>query len=306
MARPSGLGRGLSSLIPTAVADQTDSVFQLLPISSIRPNPYQPRKYFEEESLIALADSIAALGVLQPVLVRRGGEGSFELIAGERRWRAAKRAGLDSIPALVQEADDVSSLEQAVVENLHRSDLNPLEEAAAYQQLIEDFGLTHDNLAKRVGKSRAAVTNTLRILQLPSSVQRFVAAGELSAGHARALLGLPDRQRQEKLAELVVKKGMSVRDVEELVRDEKDGPPEKLPAAAQAREKVLDSSRQGKSAGVLELEELLGNYLNTPVLVEMSRAAGRSEQGGKVTISFGSLEDLERIFRLMFKSQDKG
>lgn len=303
MARPSGLGRGLSSLIPTAVADQSESVFRLLPISSIRPNPYQPRKYFEEESLIALADSIAALGVLQPVLVRRGGEGSFELIAGERRWRAAKRAGLDSIPALVQEADDVSALEQAVVENLHRSDLNPLEEAAAYQQLIEDFGLTHDNLSKRVGKSRAAVTNTLRILQLPSSVQRLVATGELSAGHARTILGLPDRQRQEKLAELVVKKGMSVREVEELVREERDGPSERPPVAAQAREKVLDSSRQQKSAGVLELEELLGNYLNTSVLVEMSRAAGRGEQGGKVTVSFGSLEDLERIFRLMFKSQ---
>ena len=200
MARRSGLGRGLGALIPSelAASDQ-DASLRELAVSQIDPNPLQPRERFDEESLVALTASISELGVLQPVLVRPVGD-RFELIAGERRWRAAKRAGLQSIPAVVRTVDDTTSLEQAVVENLHRQDLNALEEAAAYQQLIEDFGLSHDDVARRVGKSRSAVSNTLRLFQLPPTIQKLVAEGQLAAGHARALLGTPDRAFQEALA----------------------------------------------------------------------------------------------------------
>ena len=194
MARRSGLGKGLGALIPTEVVGDRASALREVPISSIRPNALQPRTHFDEEAMSSLAASIQELGVLQPVLVRAidGADESYELIAGERRWRAARRAGLQTIPVLVQaRPTDVHSLEQALVENLHREDLNPLEEAAAYQQLIDEFGLTHEQVATRVGKSRAAVTNTLRLLQLPSGVQRALAEGTISAGHARALLGTP-------------------------------------------------------------------------------------------------------------------
>ena len=171
------------------------------------PNPHQPRVHFDEETLAELAASIAQLGVLQPVLVRRVGD-TYQLIAGERRWRAARRAGLATVPAVVRTTDDVRAVEQALVENLHRQDLTPLEEAAAYQQLIEDFGLTHDDVAQRVGKSRSAVTNTLRLLGLPPGVQHLLADGKLSAGHARALLGTPDRALQERLARQAVERGL--------------------------------------------------------------------------------------------------
>src|SRR5437870_12922328 len=173
---------------------------QELPVASIEPNRRQPREHFDEETLAALAASIREVGILQPVLVRSVGDGSYELIAGERRWRAARRVGLQTIPALVRVADDASALEHALVENLHRDDLNALEEAGAYQQLIEDFGLTHEEVATRVGKSRVSVTNALRLFQLPPGIQRLVAEGALSAGHARALLGPPDRAYQEALA----------------------------------------------------------------------------------------------------------
>jgi len=188
-----------------------------IPVSAIHPNPLQPRENFDEETLGSLTASIREVGVLQPILVRRD-EDSYELVAGERRWRAAKRAGLVTIPALVRTADDVASMTQALVENLHREDLNPMEEAAAYQQLIEDFGLTHEEVAARVGRTRASVSNTLRLFQLPPGLQRLVIDGQLSAGHARALLGTPDRSFQEQLARRAVAEGLSVRAVEEAIR----------------------------------------------------------------------------------------
>lgn len=218
VARRSGLGKGLGALIPSEVMTERESALLEVPITSIRASSFQPRKHFDEESLVALTSSIRELGVLQPVLVRPGEQDTYELIAGERRWRAAKRAGLQTIPALVRKVRDDTSLEQALVENVQREDLNPLEEAAAYQQLIEDFGLTHEELATRVGKSRAAITNTLRLFQLTPAIQRLVAEAELAEGHARALLGTPDRAFQEALARRVVSEGLSVRAVEEAVR----------------------------------------------------------------------------------------
>ena len=225
MARRSGLGKGLSALIPTEVVGDRSTALREVPIGSIKPNPRQPRVNFDEDTMSSLAASIKELGILQPVLVRRiGGESSdeFELIAGERRWRAARRAGLQTIPVLVQTSSETESLEQALVENLHRQDLNVLEEAAAYQQLIEEFGFTHDQVATRVGKSRTAVTNILRLLQLPSGVQRLLAEGQISPGHARALLGTPDRGYQEVLAKSIVSDGLTVRAIEEMVREHND------------------------------------------------------------------------------------
>src|ERR1700678_2870818 len=220
MARRSGLGKGLSALIPGEATGESDSLLRVVPISHIRPNAYQPRSHFDEESMGSLAASIREVRLPQPVLVRQleGEEDSYELIAGERRWRAARRAGLQTIPVLVQVADDVASLEQALVENLHRVDLNALEEAAAYQQLIDEFGLTHEQVATRMGKGRATVTNTLRLLQLPAGAQRALAERTISAGHARALLGTPDRALQERLVEQITSEGLTVRAVEDIVR----------------------------------------------------------------------------------------
>ena len=221
MARRSGLGKGLSALIPSEATGETDSALRVVPISHIKPNAFQPRSHFDEESMSSLAASIREVGLLQPVLVREvdDEEESYELIAGERRWRAARRAGLQTIPVLVQpDTGDVSSLEQALVENLHREDLNALEEAAAYQQLIDEFGLTHEQVATRMGKGRATVTNTLRLLQLPAGAQRALAERTISAGHARALLGTPDRVLQDKLVEQITSEGLTVRAVEEIVR----------------------------------------------------------------------------------------
>ncbi len=203
MNRRSGLGRGLGSLIPHTgtepdVATGSPTLTEIA-VADITPNPNQPRVHFDEESLGELADSIAQLGLLQPILVRRVPDG-YQLIAGERRWRAARRAGLTTVPAVVRVSDDIGAVEEALVENLHREDLTALEEAAAYLQLIEEFELTHDDVAKRIGKSRSAVTNTLRLLGLPPEVQRLLADGKLSAGHAKALLGTPDRALQERLA----------------------------------------------------------------------------------------------------------
>ncbi len=221
MARRGGLGKGLGALIPPGGTEGSTEAGGLdeLPLASIKPNRFQPREHFDEEALALLADSIREVGVLQPVLVRPVGDDGFELIAGERRWRAARRVGLQTIPALVRETDDAAALEQALVENLHRDGLNPLEEAAAYQQLIEDFGLTHDEVAARVGRSRATVTNTLRLMQLPPAIQKSVQEGKLSMGHARALLGSPDRSFQELLAKRAVAEDLSVRAVEDAVRE---------------------------------------------------------------------------------------
>ena len=228
MARSSGLGKGLSSIIPGAELPDADAsqgaVLSDVPVSAVSPNPNQPRVHFDEESLTELSASITEMGVLQPILVRPLADGAFELIAGERRWRAAQRAGLTTIPAVIRLTDDVSSVEQALVENLHRQDLTALEEAAAFQQLLDEFGLTHDQVATRVGKSRSAITNSLRLLGLPPAVQHLLADGQLSAGHARALLGTPDRSRQEQLAREAATGGWSVRMVEDAVRADIAGP----------------------------------------------------------------------------------
>lgn len=306
MSRRSGLGRGLGALIPTESVHKGASVLRDVPLSLIKPNQYQPRKEFDEEALASLVDSIKAVGVLQPVLLRETGENEYELIAGERRCRAARRAGLQSVPALVQSIDDIASLERALVENLHREDLNPLDEAAAYQQLIEDFNLTHDEVARRVGKSRAAISNSLRLFQLPATVLRYVRGATLTAGHARALLTTPDRELQEELANLAVTKHLSVRALEELVRErtqeEFGTSPEELvePVAPGAGHVIPTKSAPGRttSAGILELEQLLADHLNTRVKVTIGG------QHGKVLIDFATLEDLERIYRLMLGAGD--
>ena len=285
MVRRAGLGKGIGALIPSEPIRDQLSMLRDIPVADIDPNPHQPRHHFDEETLVSLAGSVREVGVLQPVLVRPGAEGRFELIAGERRWRAAMRAGLDVIPAIVREAGDLQAVEQALVENLHRQDLGVLEEASGYQQLIEDFGLTHEDVATRVGKSRSAVTNTLRLLQLPPSIQQLVASGRLSAGHARALMSTPDRAFQEALAGRAVRDQLSVRDVEEAVRQRGElvegDAPRKVPKA------------RLRPPGLLELEELLSSYLDTRVKVDMGA------KRGKVLIEFATLEDLERIYRVM-------
>ncbi|HEX4864915.1 MAG TPA: ParB/RepB/Spo0J family partition protein [Acidimicrobiales bacterium] len=292
MARRSGLGRGLGSLIPTEVIGDRSSALLEIPVVSIRANAHQPRSTFDEESLAALTASVREVGILQPILVRTAGEGAYELIAGERRWRAAKRAGLPTVPAIVRDASDMQSVEHALVENLHREDLNPLEEAGAYQQLIEDFGLTHDQLSARVGKSRAAITNTLRLFQLPPTVQKLVGEGQLSAGHARALLGTPDRAFQEALARKAVSEQMSVRAVEDAVRQRNELGGGASPGALASRKSKL------RPPGILELEDLLSSHLDTRVKVDLGA------KRGKVVIEFATLEDLERIYRVMTEPQD--
>lgn len=300
MARRSGLGKGLSSLIPPGEVDPSASASLVeIPVADIVPNPHQPRVHFDEESLAELAASIAEIGVLQPILVRALDEGGYELIAGERRWRAANRVGLAVIPALVRTADDRGSMEQALIENLHRQDLTVLEEAAAYQQLIEDFGLTHEQVADRVGKSRTAITNTLRLMGLPPSVQHLLVDGRLSAGHARALLGTPDRALQEELAQRAADEGWTVRAVEEAVRGggvEPDPTPEPAAPSGRSGAGTIDGAGLGPNTrlrppGLLELEELLARHLDTRVSVQMTAKKGR------VGIDFADLEDLERIYR---------
>jgi ParB family chromosome partitioning protein len=262
-----------------------------------------------------LAASIGEVGILQPILVRQVEEDLYELVAGERRWRAARRAGIQTIPAIVQEAEDARSLEHALVENLHREDLNALEEAAAFQQLIDDFGYTHEQVARRVGKSRAAVTNTLRLLQLPASVQRLLAEGGISSGHARALLGTPDRSFQEELAKRTVSEGLSVRTVEDEVRQRLAGDlNQEADAVDPLASKEVGSSqplgtddgqpsptfastpvsrRNLPAPGIVELEELLATHLNTRVKVDLRATRSR------VVVEFSNLEDLERIYKLM-------
>ncbi|MGK2947511.1 MAG: ParB/RepB/Spo0J family partition protein [Acidimicrobiales bacterium] len=305
MARRSGLGRGLGALIPTDLTGaDVGSGLREVPVGSIAPNPLQPRSYFDEEALASLTASVAELGVLQPILVRELGDERYELIAGERRWRAAKRAGLPSIPVVVRSVDDVLSLEQALVENLHREDLNPLEEAAAYQQLMEDFELTQEQVAQKVGRSRSAVANTLRLFQLPPTIQRLVAENQLAAGHAKALLGTPDRAYQEALAKRIVAEGLSVREAEEAVRRHNE-PEAEAPEADSAPATRTPGPAPGKrlrAPGLLELEELLADHLSTRVAISMAGADGK----GKVVVDFGGLEDLERIYRAMTEGPSSG
>lgn len=319
MAERRGLGKGLSTLIPTAVPGGTSapsgpsgantpqpsqaaptaeaslpaSALRDVPVDSIEPNPHQPRAHFEEESLAELAASIKEIGVLQPLLVRQKADGSYQLIAGERRWRAAQRARLTMVPVVVRDVDELGSVEQALVENLHRQDLTALEEASAYQQLAEDFSLTHEAVAQRVGKSRSAVTNALRLLTLPAMVQGYLADGRLSAGHAKALLGTSDRAAQESLAREAVTKGWSVRATEEAVKAARPGI-----GAAGGTESGGARTPALRPPGLLELESLLSEYLATKVSVSM---AGKR---GKVTIDFADLEDLERIYRKMAEGLD--
>ncbi len=277
MARRSGLGRGLGALIPSEAAATDAGPLRLteIPVSGIATNPHQPRRTFDEEALAALTASVRELGVLQPILVRPLGDDRFELVAGERRWRAAKRAGLPSVPAIVREVDDTTSLEHALVENIHRQDLNALEEAAAYQQLIEDFHLTHDQVAARVGKSRAAVSNTLRLFQLPPAIQKMVADGALSAGHARALLGTPDRAYQEQLARRAVADSLSVREVEEAVRQRTELAAERSEGSVPGTPPTGGATvRKLRPPGLLELEELFSQYLDTRVNVSVGPEAG--------------------------------
>ncbi|HKE76946.1 MAG TPA: ParB/RepB/Spo0J family partition protein [Acidimicrobiales bacterium] len=294
MERRSGLGKGLGALIPQDVVAGTairPGVLEV-PIGQIEPNPFQPRSHFDEETLAGLTASIRELGVLQPILVRELSPDRYALIAGERRWRAAKRAGLQFIPIIIRDVSDELTLQHALVENLHRDDLNPLEEAAAYQQLIEDFNMTQEAVAHRVGKSRSAVANLLRLFQLPPQVQRLIADGQVSAGHAKALLGTPDRSFQETLARRIAAEGLTVRETEEAVR-QRNGPSNRKPS-------VPDGGTPGsrlRAPGLLELEELLADQLDTRVKIDLGPKRGR------VVIEFADLEDLERIYRVMSPSR---
>lgn len=311
-----GLGRGLGALIPTQAGDgeRASDVFfaptdgsrapgrprtaagesELLPVpgasfaylapAEIVPNPRQPRTVFDEEALSELVASIREIGVLQPIVVRPNPAGpGYELVMGERRLRASQEAGLDAVPAIIRTTDDADMLRDALVENLHRSQLNPLEEAAAYQQLLDDFGITHEQLAERISRSRPQISNTLRLLKLPPLVQRRLAAGVLSAGHARALLGLPDAAQMEQLAQRIVAEGMSVRATEEAVT-----------VGLAGRKSGTRATSPNPQAGVFsELADRLGDRLDTRVKVTGSRARGT------IVIDFATTDDLTRIVALI-------
>lgn len=316
--RKGGLGRGLAALIPTGPADGETSaaaaaklardadwfsangavkpgrepvtgevagaVYQEVPIDGVRPNPRQPRQVFDEAALAELEHSIREFGLMQPIVVRQLSEDEFELVMGERRLRASERAGLETIPAIVRQTADDAMLRDALLENIHRVQLNPLEEAAAYQQLLEEFEVTHDELANRLGRSRPVVTNTIRLLRLPLPVQRRVAAGVLSAGHARALLSLEDADRQEDLAARIVAEGLSVRATEEAVTlARNEAPPKPKPAARKPLQ----------APGLQELAERLSDNFDTRVKVDLGKRKGR------IVVEFGSIDDLERIVGLM-------
>ncbi|WP_163512659.1 ParB/RepB/Spo0J family partition protein [Fodinicola acaciae] len=306
-----GLGRGLGALIPTsAPEDQQPSTpaariveeaaspaiedlepvpgatLREVAVSSIHPNPKQPRTAFDEEALEELKASILEVGVLQPVVVRETAPDRYELIMGERRWRASTAAGLEKIPAIVRELGDDLMLRDALLENIHRSDLNPLEEAAAYQQLLAEFGVTHEELGQRLGRSRPQISNTIRLLSLPATVQRRVAARVLSAGHARALLALDDHEKQDELAHRIVAEGLSVRATEELVAlAQAEGPTQKRTP--------VQRRKQPQSPALNELADRLSDQFDTRVKIDLGR------RKGKITIEFASVDDLERIAGVM-------
>jgi ParB family chromosome partitioning protein len=311
-----GLGRGLGALIPesprpadgdaargaeTAAwtagdgpdgsADSPVEVpgahYQEISVSAISPNPRQPRRTFDEDALDELAESIRQVGLLQPVVVRAAGPGQYELIMGERRWRASERAGLTEIGAIVKQTQDNDLLRDALIENLHRQQLDPLEEAAAYQQLLDDFGTTHEQLAQKIGRSRPHISNTLRLLNLPPAVQKRVAAGVISAGHARALLGLDNPEAQERLAHRIVAEGLSVRAVEEIVSLGDDDTPKRRSTPA----------RQPTAPGLRHLADRLSDLFETRVKVEMGR------HKGKIVVEFATTGDLDRIVQMMSPSK---
>lgn len=286
MERRGGLGRGLAALIPPGTDGR--ATLQDLPVAAIRPNPRQPREVFDPEELEGLATSIRDVGVLQPIVVRPLGEDRYELVAGERRLRASEIAGLERIPAVVRHTEDADLLKEALVENIHRVQLNPLEEAAAYRQLLEDFDFTQEELADRIGKSRPAVSNSLRLLTLPPVVQRRIAAGVLSAGHAKAILGLQGTSEQERVAQRVVAEGLSVRATEELVRVRNHGPGPSGAEGGQATEGRA-TGRSVTAPGLADLQDDLSDALRARVRITMGARKGR------VQIEFASVDDLERI-----------
>ena len=304
MSKPrGGLGRGLGALIPTAqpeterdapgspraianahanqLAPVPGARFAEIPVDSIVPNPKQPRQNFDDTTLDELKQSIESVGFLQPIVVRETGLDKFEIVMGERRWRAAQLIGRQLIPAIVRETRDDAMLRDALLENIHRADLNPLEEAAAYQQLLDEFGATHDELARRIGRSRPQISNTIRLLNLPGPVQRRVAAGVLSAGHARALLSIDDPAEQEKLATRIVAEGLSVRATEELVQ--LAGSSDKGRAAPSRRRQTA------VPRAMADLADRLSDRFDTRVKIDVGRTKG------KIVIEFGSVDDLERI-----------
>jgi ParB family transcriptional regulator, chromosome partitioning protein len=316
--RKGGLGRGLAALIPSGPPPGTapttngvtataagaadvpmpavdvmvaGAVYREVPIGSITPNAKQPRQVFDEEALAELEHSIREFGLMQPIVVRELADGRYELVMGERRWRAAEQAGLDAIPAIIRKTSDSAMLRDALLENIHRVQLNPLEEAAAYQQLLEEFEVTHEELANRIGRSRPVITNMIRLLKLPLPVQRRVAAGVLSAGHARALLGLEDAGAQEELAARIVAEGLSVRATEEAVTLAKSEP---------ARQPKAPPRKPIQAPGLQDLANRLSDSFDTRVKVELGRRKGR------IVVEFASVDDLERIVKIMNPDQASG
>jgi ParB family transcriptional regulator, chromosome partitioning protein len=272
--------------------------FEEVAVGSVTPNPRQPRRTFDEEALDELAASITEVGLLQPVVVRKLGGGNYELVMGERRWRASQRAGLEYIPAIVRETPDTEMLRDALLENLHRQQLDPLEEAAAYQQLLDDFGATHEQLAQKVGRSRPHISNTLRLLNLPPTVQKRLAAGVISAGHARPLLTLGDPLAQERLAQRIVAEGLSVRSVEEIVSVRSV---EEIIAAgddAPAREPRKTATAKPVAPALRHLSDRLSDLFETRVKVEMG------QRKGKIVVEFATIDDLERIVKAMSPEAD--
>jgi ParB family transcriptional regulator, chromosome partitioning protein len=273
------------SAAPDEMIDVPGARYVEVPVTAISPNPRQPRRTFDDDALEELADSIREVGLLQPVVVRAAGGGQYELIMGERRWRASQRAGLTEIAAIVRDTPDTDLLRDALIENLHRQQLDPLEEAAAYQQLLDDFGATHEQLAQKIGRSRPHISNTLRLLNLPPAVQKRVAAGVLSAGHARALLSLSDSDAQDRLATRIVAEGLSVRAVEEIVSLGDDDKPK--PKASRG------PANRPTAPGLNHLANRLSDLFDTRVKVELGR------HKGKIVVEFASLDDLERIVNAM-------
>ncbi len=289
--RRTGLGRGLGSLIPQNELRESENKYRELPTNSIKPNPNQPRKAFDEEALTSLAASISSMGIIQPIIVQEDEEGNYTIIAGERRWRAARRVGLDVVPAIVQSGGAQINLEQALVENLHREDLNPVEEAMAFQSLIEEHSYTHESLAKRIGKSRAVITNALRLLTLPTAVQRLLVEKKITPGHARLLMTISDRNAQETIARIVFEQDLSVRGLEEMLK--KEEPERKGESPTTAKKTNL------KPPAIIELERVLYDYFDSKVEIQLTR---KNEQTtGKIVIAFENLEDLRRITEQMIE-----
>ena len=289
--RKSGLGRGLDALLAVAPEAAPSEGYAVVPIGSITPNPRQPRTRFDEEALEGLAASITRIGLLQPLVVSPGEtDGTYRLVAGERRLRASRLAGLSEVPVIIRESDDESSLAEALIENIQREDLDALEEAAAYVSLLEDFAMTHDAVAERVGKSRSAVTNTIRLLKLPAAVQSLLVSGDLTPGAARALLGLDDDATAIRIGERAAAEGWPVRRVEDAVRAAREG-------AEDAKRSTATVEPKLRPAQIVALEEKLADVLGTPVAITYGRGGG-----GRLTVRFGSVDDLERIYRAMIGS----